>query len=122
VREDARVRRIALTLAAATLVAGCGGSGGKKSTTTATATTQPAKAPSGAQYVPSARHKHRPPGFVYNDEIGENVTGASYDRIIQVFGPPASRHGRCIVYRVVHQPNAKWTFCFKGQKMISASG
>ena len=113
------MRRTASALVVVAVLAGCG-SGAKKSTTTATST-QPAR-PATPQYVPSARHNHRPPGFVYNDEIGENVTTASYDRIIQVFGPPSSRHGKCIVYRVVRQPNAKWTFCFKGQKMISASG
>ena len=115
------MRRTVLAAIALALVAGCGGGGEKKATTAATTSTQAAR-PKAPQYVPSTRHKHRPPGFVYNDEIGENVTGASYDRIVQVFGPPASRHGRCVVYRVVHQPNAKWTFCFKGQKMISANG
>ena len=112
------MRRIGLVLAGATLIAGCGGGGENHTATTG----MTAAKPTSPQYVPSARHKHRPLGFVYNDEIGENVTGASYDRIIQVFGPPASRHGKCVVYRVVHQPKAKWTFCFKGQKMISANG
>ena len=114
------MRLTALAVALVVLVAGCGGSS-KKKATVATTATQRAR-PAAPQYVPSAHHSHRPRGFVYNDEIGENVTGASYDRIIQVFGPPSSRHGRCIVYRVVHPPNAKWTFCFKGQKMTSASG
>ena len=117
------MRRTALSVAVVVLLAGCGGGKSEKSPTATTKTTaKPPAKPSGPQYVPSAHHSHRPPGFVYNDEIGENVTSASYDRIIQVFGPPASRHGKCIVYRVVHQPKAKWTFCFKGQKMISASG
>jgi hypothetical protein len=104
-------------LAVACAVAGCGG-GGKKPATTA----KPKPKPSAPQYFPSAHHAHRPRGFVYNDEIGENVTSAPYDRIIQVFGPPASRHRDCIVYRVVRQPKSKWTFCFKGQRMVSAKG
>jgi hypothetical protein len=113
------MRRAALAAAVVVLLAGCGSSGKK---TTATTTRAQAVPPPGPQYVPSAHHKSRPQGFVYNDEIGENVMTATYDRIIQLFGPPASRHGECIVYRVVKQPKSKWTFCFKGQKMISASG
>ena len=115
------MRRAAAVVGVSVLLAGCGG-GASGQSQTATTTTKPAKLPPGPQYVPSAHHAHRPPGFVYNDEIGENVTSASYDRVIQVFGPPSSRHGKCIVYRVVRQPKAKWTFCFRGQKMISASG
>ena len=105
----------------ASLVAGCGGSSGGKTSTATTAKTQAAKPP-GPRYVPSAKHGTRPRGYVYNDEVGENVTSATYDRIIQVFGPPAARHGNCVVYRVVKQPKSKWTFCFKGQRMVSANG
>jgi hypothetical protein len=114
------VRKACLILAAASLLAGCGG-GSTKTHTATTAKTQAAKPP-GPQWKPSAQHNTRPRGSVYNDEVGENVMTASYDRIIQVFGPPASRHGNCIVYRVVRQPKSKWTFCFRGQKMISAGG
>src|SRR4051794_23054360 len=102
------MQRTALAIALAALVAGCGG-GGSHTATTANRAPKKAPARSAPQYVPSAHHTHRPRGFVYNDEIGENVTGASYERIIQVFGPPSSRRGKCIVYRVVHQPKAKWT-------------
>jgi hypothetical protein len=116
------MRRTALAVAVVALVTGCGGGNNEKGNTATTAAPRPPAKPSGPQYVPSAHHSHRPPGFVYNDEVGENVLTAPYDRVIQVFGPPASRHGKCIVYRVVHQPKAKWTFCFKGQKMTSASG
>jgi hypothetical protein len=65
------------------------------------------------EYVPSAHHSHRPPGAIYNDEVGENVLTASRHRIIQVFGPPASvRSGRCLQYRIVHSPHERWEFCF----------
>jgi hypothetical protein len=73
-----------------------------------------------AQYEPSAHHATRPRGSVYGDEVGENVLIAPYRRIIQVFGPPASRHGKCIDYRIVDTPSENWEFCFKGQKMDSA--
>jgi hypothetical protein len=116
------MRRTATAVAAAALLAGCGGGGEKKPTTTVA--TQPAKAtPKQAkepQYKPSAHHKTRPPGSIYNDEVGENVLSAPYDRIIEVFGPPASRHGKCIRYRIVKQPKQQWEFCFKGQRMTGA--
>jgi hypothetical protein len=109
-----------MILAVACIVAGCGG-GGKTTGTTAT-TEKPKPKPSAPQYVPSARHAHRPRGFVYNDEIGENVLTAPYDRIIQLFGPPAIRHGNCIEYKIVQRPSDHWKLCFRGQKMISAAG
>jgi hypothetical protein len=108
------------------LVAGCGGGEKKHAETTSTQartvkTTKSAPQAKPPKYVPSARHKHRPPGFVYNDEVGENVVSAPYDRIIELFGPPASRHGRCIKYNVVGQPHRHWEFCFKGQRMTGAA-
>jgi hypothetical protein len=116
------MRRAAPAVAALVLLAGCGGGGEKKSTTTATqpARTTPKQATTGPQYVPSARHKQRPPGSVYNDEIGENVVTASRDRITQLFGPPASTKGNCLRYRIVKQPKRQWEFCFKGQRMTGA--
>ena len=103
--------RTAVILVAAVLVAGCGG---KSDTTTHSISTgtQPAK-PAAPQYVPSAHHAHRPPGSVYNDEIGENITTATRDRVTQLFGPPASTKGKCIRYRIVGQPKQQWEFCFK---------
>src|SRR4051812_13855154 len=80
---------------------------------------------SGMHYVPSAHHAHRPPGAIYNDEVGENVTGASRHRILEVFGPPArlSQGGRCMVYRGVPHPREGWEFCFRPNgKMTGASG
>jgi hypothetical protein len=120
------MRRAALAIAAAALIAGCGGGGksGKSetSTTSTRASTAPKRTYAPPKYVPDARHKHRPPGYIYNDEIGENVLTAPYRRIIQLFGPPASRRGNCIRYRIVGRPKDMWTFCFKGQKMVSATG
>jgi hypothetical protein len=74
----------------------------------------------GPGYVPSAYHAGRPAGYTYPDEVGENVLIAPYRRIIEVFGPPASRDGRCIDYRIVRSPRERWEFCFRGQKMTSA--
>ncbi|HEY0631114.1 MAG TPA: hypothetical protein VGC98_03585 [Thermoleophilaceae bacterium] len=117
------MRRAALAIATAALIAGCGGSGKTETSTTSTrASTAPKRTYRPPKYVPDARHKHRPPGYIYNDEIGENVLTAPYSRIIQLFGPPASRHGNCILYRIVGRPKDMWHFCFKGQKMIGASG
>lgn len=116
------MRKALVILAVVGLVAGCGG-GGKKTTTTATVAKPKAKPrpkPAGPQYVPSAHHANRPRGFIYNDEVGENVTSANYDRIIQVFGPPASRRGKCIRYKIVGDPHRNWEFCFKGRRMTGA--
>ena len=118
------MRRTALAVAAAVLLAGCDSGGEKKSTTTATTAQRPArttpKKQGAPQYKPSARHKTRPRGSIYNDEIGENVLTAPYDRVIELFGPPASRHGKCIRYRIVGQKHRNWEFCFKGQHMTGA--
>jgi hypothetical protein len=114
-------------LAVLVLVAGCGGGEKKHAETTSTPaptvkTTKPKPQAKPPKYFPSASHKHRPPGSIYNDEVGENVLTAPYDRIIELFGPPASRHGKCIKYKIVERPSDMWTFCFRGQKMVSASG
>jgi hypothetical protein len=110
------MRRALAAIAAAVLIAGCGA--GKSHT--ATTSTQAAK-PRGPQYVPSARHDHRPAGSVYDDEIGENILTARRDRVTQLFGQPASTKGNCVRYRIVKQPKQQWQFCFQGQKMTSAS-
>ena len=110
------MRKATMAIAALALLSGCGNSSG---THTASTGTQPAKSTT-PQYVPSTRHAHRPAGSVYNDEIGENVLTAPYDRVIELFGPPASKRGACIRYRIVREPKEQWEFCFKGQKMDSA--
>src|SRR6476661_3898078 len=109
------MRRTVPALVALVLLAGCGGGGGGgKSQTTTTTSTQPAK-PQGPQYVPSAKHSHRPAGSVYDDEIGENILTATKARVTQLFGPPASTKGACVRYRIVKQPKQEWQFCFSGQ-------
>ncbi len=65
-------------------------------------------------------------GAVFDDEIGENIVTKPFREIIRDYGPPlgsfTGRHDtRCIYYDVVGQPTG-WTFCFKGQTMIDASG
>jgi hypothetical protein len=118
------MRRIAPALMALALVAGCGGSGDKQKPTTTAPAAQPAKKNPSRQstppYKPSARHAHRPPGSVYEDEIGENVVSATKARILELFGPPASKSGKCLYYRIVGQPKQNWQFCFKGQRMTGA--
>jgi hypothetical protein len=86
----------------------------------AACTSTPSRPP---EYVPSAHHAHRPPGAIYNDEVGENVLSASRHRILEVFGPPASviRDGRCMLYRVVHQPHQRWEFCFRPSGAMSGA-
>jgi hypothetical protein len=82
---------------------------------------KPARKP--PEYKPAGYHKHRARGVIYKDEeIGENVLSAPYDRIIELFGPPAVRKGKCIRYRILARPKGhSWEFCFKGQKMTGAS-
>ena len=113
-----RTGPILLTVAA--VVAGCGSGGSSNTTTTSPkpASTKPASTT--PQYVPSAHHAKRPPGSVYNDEIGENITTAPRSRVIVLFGPPAATKGDCIRYRIVKQPKQQWEFCFKGERMTSA--
>jgi hypothetical protein len=90
---------------------------------------KPAKKPptpggSNPKYRPSGYHKHRARGVIYwNEGISEDVLTAPYDRIIELFGPPASRRGKCIYYREVGgpPPHQSWEFCFKGQEMTGAS-
>lgn len=74
------------------------------------------------QYVPSAYHATRPVGAIYNDEIGENVVGTRYRRVIEVFGPPYIRRPPCVYYRQVGDPGSSWRFCFADGRMESATG
>jgi hypothetical protein len=111
------MRKTTLAIAALVLLPGCGKSG---TTHTASTSTQPAKS-TAPRSVPGGNHPNRPPGSVYSNEIGENIVTVPRDRIIQLFGPPASKRGKCIRYRIVKQPKQQWEFCFKGQKMTSAA-
>jgi hypothetical protein len=79
-----------------------------------------------AAYVPSARHAHRPPHSIYDDEVGENVLQADRGRIHELFGDPLkkspARDGlTCWTYKIVHESRNGWFFCFKPNgKMDSA--
>ncbi|MCW2991514.1 MAG: hypothetical protein JWM73_2108, partial [Solirubrobacterales bacterium] len=80
-------------------------------------------------YTPAAVHHTRPPGSVFNDEIGENIVGlrTPYARVVELFGSPAHiaiRHSdrlKCVFYRVVGASTG-WQFCFRDERMTSASG
>jgi hypothetical protein len=106
-------------MSACALVAGCGSGGSTHRPATTTAKPPPTSTPA-PQYVPSAHHTRRPPGSVYADEVGENILTAPYARVIQLFGQPASRTGKCIRYLIVGMPHQRWEFCFKGQQMTGA--
>ncbi|MEA2442142.1 MAG: hypothetical protein QOH76_3566 [Thermoleophilaceae bacterium] len=139
-----RSARAAWLVALAVVASGCGkDEDGKKDSTSASkpatsspkpATTpaarphKPAKRPSRSSdlnpnYRPSGYHRHRARGVIYNNEgISEDVLTAPYDRIIELFGQPAHRRGKCIRYRIVGgEPHQSWEFCFKGQEMTAAS-
>jgi hypothetical protein len=65
-------------------------------------------------------------GTISNGEVGENVLDLSYSQLVHNFGPPrqtvAGQGGeRCLYYSVVGQSTG-WLFCFKGARMLSASG
>jgi hypothetical protein len=75
----------------------------------------------------AARHEHRRRGAVYDDEVGENITGRSYHQVARRFGPPAAirrEQGlRCAYYEVVGSAGDGWRFCFaRDGHMVSATG
>ena len=76
--------------------------------------------PANPGYVPSAHHATRPHGAIFNDEVGKNIIGTPYRRVIEVFGPPLRRDGNCIRYRLVGEPGSAWEFCFSFGRMKSA--
>ena len=110
------VRTAATLLAVAAVASGCGSGQNKPARTS-----PPKPATTAPQYTPSAHHANRPPGSVYDDEIGENILTARRSRVTELFGPPAASKGSCIRYRIVRQPKKQWQFCFKGQKMTAAA-
>jgi hypothetical protein len=72
-------------------------------------------------------HEHRRRGAVFNDEVGEPITGLSYRQVVHRFGPPAAvrrEHGRrCAYYEVIGYANDGWRFCFRRDgQMYSAEG
>ena len=75
----------------------------------------------------SAHHVHRRRGAVFNDEVGESITGLSYRQVVRRFGPPAvvrREHGkRCAYYEVVGYAHDGWQFCFRRDgRMDGATG
>jgi hypothetical protein len=65
-------------------------------------------------------------GTISNGEVGENILDLSYSEVVHNFGPPlqtaAGPSGeRCLYYSVVGESRG-WLFCFKGARMLSASG
>jgi hypothetical protein len=73
------------------------------------------------------QHRHRRPGAVFNDEIGEPILASNYTQIVRRFGPPVAvrtEHGlRCTYYEVVGSPHDGWQFCFAANgRMTSANG
>ena len=75
-----------------------------------------------ARYTPSADHPTRPPSAIYDDEVGENIVGTPYRRVVEVFGPPFLRRRPCVYYRQVGDPGRYWRFCFEDGRMRSAMG
>lgn len=103
------VRPLVAALAVA-LLAACGD---QSSEPTVERPARPAKAaPAVEPYTPSAHHPRRPRGAIYHDEVGENVVGTRYRRIVEVFGPPLVRRAPCAYYRLVGQRGSFWRFCF----------
>ena len=74
-----------------------------------------------ARYTPSAHHPVRPPGAIYDDEVGENIVGTSYRRVVEVFGPPFLRRRPCVYYRQVGDPGRYWRFCFDDQRRMNSA-
>jgi hypothetical protein len=74
-----------------------------------------------------ARHVHRRPGAVFNDEVGENILRTSEAGRRRRFGTPAAvcTQGavRCVFYAVVGQGHRGWRFTFAADgRMIGAGG
>jgi hypothetical protein len=79
--------------------------------------------PNGVRHRLSAR-RHRRPGAVFGDEIGESILRRSRARVIERFGPPAATAGPCDYYEVVGDDRRRgWRFCYRaGGVMTGASG
>jgi hypothetical protein len=65
-------------------------------------------------------------GAVFDYEVGENITTESYRTVRRRFGSPLRTlpkpgNVRCVYYDVVGYTTG-WVFCFRGEKMLSASG
>jgi len=58
--------------------------------------------------------------------IGENIVSKSYRQIIRRFGPPLRSVTKpnqtlCVYYDTVGYQHG-WSFCFRGQRIVSAAG
>jgi len=65
-------------------------------------------------------------GAVFDYEIGENIVSKSYRQIIRRFGPPLRSVTKpnqtlCVYYDTVGYQHG-WSFCFRGQRIVSAAG
>jgi len=115
--------RGAAAVMSSAVLAGCGGGDDRPAVPTRH---HPAPRPPTAPYEPSARHAQRPAHSVFADEIGENITGTPFARIVALFGAPLDDRrtttGHCVYYRLVGDHDRGWAFCFTGGLLISARG
>jgi hypothetical protein len=68
--------------------------------------------------------RHRRPGAVFGDEIGENVLTRTRAQVLERFGPPARTRGACDFYELVGDARRRgWRFCYRaGGVMTAATG
>jgi hypothetical protein len=134
-------------------VAGCGGSkststgtsattsatspagkstGTKKSSTTKTSTVNttfteaPRSTPTPTRPAKPPTTGPRPPGSVFNNEVGEKIGGKTYAQIVHQFGPPKKTFhdaggNLCAFYFVVGAKTG-WKFCFQHGRIVTAAG
>jgi hypothetical protein len=79
------------------------------------------------RYLPWGYHPGPRAHVVYRDEeIGENIVGTRYRRIVELFGQPLrewrTSGGRCVTYRVLGRPPMRWEWCFRHGRLDSARG
>jgi hypothetical protein len=78
------------------------------------------------RYESGAWPRIRRRGAVFDTEVGENITTESYRTIRRRFGSPLKTFPKpgnvhCAYYDVVGYTTG-WLFCFKGERMLGASG
>jgi hypothetical protein len=91
------------------------------------ATTRSFSLPLPRRWSLRAHHRHRRPGEVFHDEIGEPIMQLSYAQLVDRFGPPAvirrEQGLRCAYYELVGFAGDGWQFCFRASgRMESAAG
>jgi hypothetical protein len=78
-------------------------------------------------FTPSVLHHTRPAGSVYGSEVGKDIMGTPYARVLELFGRPAhiairgSDGLECVYYRVVGFPRG-WQLCFENEVLTGAAG